>query len=376
MPAVHASDVLIIGGGPGGSTCASRLVERGARVTVLDAAVFPRDKVCAGWITPQVIETVKLDIDEYRRSRTFEPLRSFRVGFFNRAPALQTRGADMVSAAIRRVEFDAYLLERCGAHTVTGERVRSIERQGKRWVVNGTWAADIVIGAGGSGCPAARLLNGSLQTPSLIVARETEFLIDHADLARCLIQPGTAEIYFFDDVQGYGWCVRKGDFVNIGLGRLGRRLPRETVLAFAQTMARTRRLRVSDVDSWRGHSYLSGPESMQRSSTGMLLVGDSAGLASERSGEGIGPAVESAVTAARVVDDAGGDFDVERLRGYDAWIRARWHRSPLETFMARAVPGVISRHLARWLLRQRSFVETVVVQRWFLGAHDSRRRAA
>jgi flavin-dependent dehydrogenase len=372
---VHTSDVLIIGGGPAGSTCARRLVDAGAQVTVLDAATFPRDKVCAGWITPQVIATVGLDVDEYSRSRTFQPLRRFRVGFVD-GRALETRGEAMVSAAIRRVEFDAYLLERCGARTVTGERVRSLERQGKRWLVNGEWLADVVVGAGGSNCPAARFLNGAGQWPSLIVARETEFRIDRADRAGCRIQSGMAEIYFFDDVQGYGWCVRKGDYMNIGLGRIGRRLTRETATAFAENISRSRALRIPAVEKWRGHSYLCGQGKMIRSAAGMLLVGDAAGLASARSGEGIGPAVESAAKAAAVIADGGGEYDGERLQQYDAWVRSRWPHSPFEAMVTGAVPGAISRHLARWLLRQRSFVERVVVQRWFLGAHDSSTRAA
>ena len=53
-------DALIIGGGPAGSTCANALVRHGLDVLVLDRKAFPRDKVCAGWITPAVVEVPEL----------------------------------------------------------------------------------------------------------------------------------------------------------------------------------------------------------------------------------------------------------------------------------------------------------------------------
>ncbi|MBA4369470.1 MAG: NAD(P)/FAD-dependent oxidoreductase, partial [Desulfobacterium sp.] len=47
-------DVIIVGGGPAGSTCASELVKAGKKTLVIDKDKFPRDKMCAGWISPPV----------------------------------------------------------------------------------------------------------------------------------------------------------------------------------------------------------------------------------------------------------------------------------------------------------------------------------
>ena len=64
---MESCDVLVVGGGPAGSSCAWKLRQAGVDVVVMDRAVFPRDKICAGWITPQVIDDLALDVDHYRR---------------------------------------------------------------------------------------------------------------------------------------------------------------------------------------------------------------------------------------------------------------------------------------------------------------------
>src|SRR4029079_14976939 len=77
---MDSCEVLIVGGGPGGSSCARRLRQAGADVVVIDKAAFPRDKVCAGWITPQAVDDLELDLDEYANGRTLQAIRGFRAG--------------------------------------------------------------------------------------------------------------------------------------------------------------------------------------------------------------------------------------------------------------------------------------------------------
>src|SRR6187549_857500 len=53
---MDSCDVLIVGGGPAGSSCAWGLRESGLDAVILDQHDFPRDKICGGWITPEVLE--------------------------------------------------------------------------------------------------------------------------------------------------------------------------------------------------------------------------------------------------------------------------------------------------------------------------------
>jgi flavin-dependent dehydrogenase len=47
------AEVLVVGGGPAGSSVAWHLAQLGVEVTMLDRARFPRDKVCAEYLSPQ-----------------------------------------------------------------------------------------------------------------------------------------------------------------------------------------------------------------------------------------------------------------------------------------------------------------------------------
>ena len=77
---METCDALIVGGGPAGSSCARQLRLHGMDVVVMDKAIFPREKVCAGWITPAVVEALQLDAEDYARQHVFQPITAFRTG--------------------------------------------------------------------------------------------------------------------------------------------------------------------------------------------------------------------------------------------------------------------------------------------------------
>ena len=216
---------------PARESCA----RRAPTSSVIDKAVFPRDKVCAGWITPQVVDDLELDLDEYANGRTLQPIRGFRAGVIGRSRDVTTTYDHAVSYGIRRCEFDHYLLARSGARLHPGQCLAQIRREGPSWIVNERIKAQMLVGAGGHFCPVARMLNGDLTasgsrlrasaritaSQSVVVAQEAEFPID-ADAASFAVDPETPELYFSADLNGYGWCFRKQDYVNVGLGLLDR----------------------------------------------------------------------------------------------------------------------------------------------------------
>jgi geranylgeranyl reductase family protein len=356
-------DALIVGGGPGGSTAARLLGLAGWDVVVADRARFPRDKVCAGWLTPDVFPLLDLTPAEYQATGlTFQEITAFRTSVMG-GRAVETRYERIVSYAIRRCEFDNFLLQRAGVRRLEDTFVRTFRRDRDRWIVNETVEAPVVIGAGGHFCPVARHLRGDGESDRPIVAKEAEFPIGSGATQ---VSGTTPELFFCRDLQGYAWCVRKGDYMNVGIGRRGNLGFGNHVRDFVAFLERQRI--ISDISDarWRGHAYLgSGLGPRPVIGPGVLLIGDAAGLAYPESGEGIRPAIESGRLAAETLIAAGRQPGVRDLEPYAEALRrmhpvARENPAPVRALLAA---------LGRILLGSRTFTRHVVLDRWFLRAN-------
>ena len=355
-------DVLIVGGGPAGSSCAWALRGSGLDVAVMDRSRFPRDKVCAGWITPGLVDALDLDLADFARGRTLQAITSFRTGLLGGRP-IGTRFDRTVSYGIRRCELDDYLLRRAGARLILGEAVRELVRDGSDWVVNGRLRAPMLVGAGGHACPVARLLRaGADDSVPVIRAQEAEFQVPEGTGGA--VRGETPELYFCPDLAGYGWLFRKGDYLNVGLGREDPRDLPGHLRRFCAWLRETGRLSESPA-AFKGHAYRLYHGAMPSPlADGVVLIGDAAGPAHPQTGEGIRPAAESGLAAAAVIREAEGDYRGGRLTGYVDRLHARlgrpgrgpsgWIPRPARHALGRAMLG------NPWLTRR------VVLEDWFL----------
>ena len=364
---MHACDILIVGGGPAGSSCAWKLRQSGLDVAIMDRQKFPRDKICGGWITPQILEELDIDAEEYGRDRTLQPITGFRTGSIGGA-AVETDYARPVSFGIRRCEFDDFLLKRAGAELFLGAALESLEKSGDGWIINRNIRTKLIIGAGGHFCPVARFMGVKTSCEMAVVAQEAEFLMDPRQVAQCRIRGDVPELYFSSDLKGYGWCFRKGDFLNVGLGRLDPRRLSAHVAEFIAFLKAAGRLSF-DVPAPRGHAYLLyGSSGRDVAGDGWLLIGDAAGLAYSQSGEGIRPAVESGLLAAETIAGAGGHYGRERLGSYRGMLTKRFGATDEHwmTRVGRRLPSRWIRAIGRRLPATPWFAREVVLNRWFL----------
>ena len=173
--------VIIVGGGPAGSSTAWHVARTGAGadVVVLDRARFPRDKPCAEYLSPEA-SRVLASMDALAACEAAGAAQL--SGMVVRSPnGAQLRG-DFAAAhgfsgfrdrglALRRTVLDAILLDRAraaGARVVEGVRVTDVVRDaggavaGVRTLDDAgrarAWPASLVIGADGLRSVVARRL--------------------------------------------------------------------------------------------------------------------------------------------------------------------------------------------------------------------------
>jgi len=200
---------------------------------------------------------------------------------------------------------------------------------------------------------------------ALAGAQEIEFELTGEEAAECDSPGVRPELWFCPDLAGYAWCFRKGNFLNVGMGREGGDGLTAQIKEFCESLRVSGKVPARMPRTLHGHAYVLGSSSMRpRVRDRVLLVGDAAGLAYEQSGEGIRPAVESGLMAAAAIEAARGEYSESKLERFGERMERRFgsgktpHRSLL--------PRKIREWAAAKLIQNPWFARRVLIEKWFL----------
>jgi len=320
-------DVIIVGGGPAGTTAGYRLAQRGRQVLILDKAGFPREKPCGGGLTARILS---------RFPHLQQPLADLIV---NRAHTIQLYAPDLsclrytyhepITLMVRRSAFDAMLLDQCrrvGATVRTAAEVTRVAvAPGGVDVMTRDGAhfhGQVLIGADGVHGLVARQvgLRNVWQHDHCMAGVVTELprpLLDVPDAA-------TISIVFGRFGLGYGWVFPKQDVVNIGIAQLLSVHERSIQTVYQEFLRLLQQLgavsSTHEPTTLRGGLIPVGGVMPCTQADRVLICGDAAGFVHGITGEGIYYAMISGDLAAKTLEQAlqKQEFSASLLQQYQA----------------------------------------------------------
>ncbi len=298
-------DVIIVGGGPAGSTTALALVaaapELASRVVVLEKSRYPREKPCAGALGARgdaLLRELGVEIDV--------PSAAIDGMSFRGTGVEVTAAPGRIGRVVRRLEFDAALARAVrsrGVEVREGVRVDRVTDDGLGAVLEttaGTVRARVVVGCDGVGSVVRKALGlGAGQLRAQVVEVDTEAV--RGDPDRSLLHFDASD----RSLPGYAWdfptvvdgrpLVCRGVYrlkVDEGPGDDGRDV--SAVLAA--------RLRSQGIDPARCKNKRYAERGFEPATClargGLMLVGEAAGI-DPVTGEGIAQAIEYGLLAGR-----------------------------------------------------------------------------
>ncbi|MCD8237574.1 MAG: geranylgeranyl reductase family protein [Prevotellaceae bacterium] len=297
--------VLIVGGGPSGSCCGIALQKMGIDCCIIDKAVFPRTKLCAGLFTGKSQECLRnlLGGDAYRHVMEESVMsREQRFVLWNGMEKLvDCMPYDNITLVDRRA-FDACLIEyykSIGGLLYEGEGVKDIDFGSRRAVLaDGRCVRyEYIVAADGANSRVEHLLANEPATG--FVRKETSSLCLEVNVERCDFDFEGVNIFFDIVPDSYAWVFSKGEKVCIGLVKL----PGRDFDVNAAMLDFMRRLGVRNLEKYplRGAMLPFGNVMSNPAYDSVLFVGDAGGFVEPLTGEGIYYAMQSGWYAAESI---------------------------------------------------------------------------
>lgn len=310
-------DVVIVGAGPAGTSCALALKESGLKIAILDKAAFPRDKVCGDAIPSNALKALgsidKKLVDEFRDRFTQKNLIE---GSRLIAPSGNYFDLTFVNNgyAATRYNFDNFLFSLVKRH-VNGitifedTEVKSIVEQPDEINITtntGNILTKVIVGCDGAHSVVAKQLAGFKVNKRYYIAAVRSYFKNIS-----LANEQLLELHFLKEfMPGYFWIFPVGQSTyNVGFGMASDQIAKGKIdlkrsfqsIIENQPSIASRFKNAQKLDDTVGFGLPCGGRKLKVSGNRFLLCGDAASLINPATGEGIGNAMISGSLAAQQI---------------------------------------------------------------------------
>ena len=304
-------DLIVVGAGPAGSTCAALCAMAGKKVLLLEASRFPRDKVCGDCLNPTAWPVLEqLGVASRVRALPSSVPRMIRfsvIGAGETEIPLPASHAATPELVVRRRDFDALLVEHAiasGVEFQDGSPATSFRRVSNRWEITTSLGeshlSGHVVAADGRNSVTARYLG--MHAPLKRTARIG--LQTHIPHPR--EYDGTLEMRIYSN--GYG-----------GLADLGNGIANLCLVANDGAMKELRKeaekyYPMASAAAWRSITPISRAPARSVAHNGVFLCGDAARVVEPFTGEGISFALRSGALLSSILNLGESDRPGMRLK--------------------------------------------------------------
>jgi len=286
-------DVVIVGAGPAGSSAALAVLAQRpqARVALVDAAAFPRDKACGDGLAPQAVTLLSM-LGVRDVTAGYQPVDRLRLRTPLGADVLcvPPHPAHVVPRAvlderIRRAALDA------GAVPMQ-RRIREMTLRPGHVELGEGLAGRVVVAADGANSTLRRALGLAGNPPAHLAIAVRGYADAPAGVPEQLIDTVA------DGWPAYAWSFPVGDgSANIGFGKLRSRMSGPGREELYEPLAALLPGQPARADTLRAHHLPLSTWRPRQPDGRVLLVGDAASLINPLTGEGIYYAVLSGMLA-------------------------------------------------------------------------------
>jgi geranylgeranyl reductase family protein len=306
-------DLIIVGGGPSGSSAGRSAGQKGLKTLLIEKETFPRYKPCGGALSEKALSFLDLELPESVREREI-----FRVRMCFEGLAVEVCRGSRVATMVKRSVLDDYLLKKgkeVGIEIKTGERALDYKEKPSfvevRTEKQTYEASFVIIGEGSQGKLKNKIREKDAKDEYGICV-VTEVIEENGKIEEYM--PETIEIHFDVKGMGYGWVFPHDNYYSVGIGAFADKLydPKRVMGDFL------RKNGFCGDYYLKSHTIPAGGIKRRVIGSRVVLSGDAAGFVNPFSGEGIAYAIRSGQIAVEVIAEiVHKSKGLDRLKDYE-----------------------------------------------------------